>query len=746
MQGVRRVRSRSIRGSSEIPVTFAPNTDMADALQQTQQRIKQARSGLPPGVDHRGGAAARRRSSRSHLQSRGRRSRHALRCRASTSSARSSRASPAWAASTCRAARCREVEVIADPARLATLGLELRRRRAGDQTRARRGRRRARDAELPAVSRGQTIGGATRPRTWASIVLARRGCGCAMSPRCSSGTEDRVRIVRGDGRPAALINISRQIGRQHASPIADSVASTRRRCRRRCRRACDSCRCTIRRRSCARRSVGARRDADRRGARRHHPPPLSAQRPHDRDQRVVDPAHDGDHRLPDGAARPDLQPDDPGRNGDRHRAGDRRRDRGHREHRRATCALTPDRAVAIRDAMEELVWPVTTLHAHHRGRVPPARLLHGRGGAVLRRALHHAEHRRARLAGARAHADPAARRPSCSREAEPNGSAGATAPQAPRTRIPARVGARRSTRLRDRYERALGAVLHHPAAAVGGGARCWWPRASCSALGGARGFLPEMDEGAFVLDYFTPGGTALAETGPPGQDRRGDPGARPRRWRPPRGARARSWASSPPSRTRRHRGAAEAAQPARSRLFAVIDDVRAEINRAAPRLHIEFVQILSDVINDLSGAPSRWRSSSSATGARHARGVRARSRPSWRRSTAWWTCTAACSDPRRSCTCTWTARTPPAGAHSARRGTQVAAALLGVTAGEVRSATASIGSPRARPRRVRFDPRRLDVVPIFGTGRRRPRAARLARHLRRPRRARRVACARTSGR
>ncbi len=26
------------------------------------------------------------------------------------------------------------------------------------------------------------------------------------------------------------------------------------------------------------------------------------------------------------------------------------------------------------------------------------------------------------------------------------------------------------------------------------------------------GFLPEMDEGAFVLDYWTPGGTALDET------------------------------------------------------------------------------------------------------------------------------------------------------------------------------------------------------------------------------------------
>ena len=26
------------------------------------------------------------------------------------------------------------------------------------------------------------------------------------------------------------------------------------------------------------------------------------------------------------------------------------------------------------------------------------------------------------------------------------------------------------------------------------------------------GFLPEIDEGAFVIDYYTPGGTALVET------------------------------------------------------------------------------------------------------------------------------------------------------------------------------------------------------------------------------------------
>src|SRR5256886_17693146 len=62
-----------------------------------------------------------------------------------------------------------------------------------------------------------------------------------------------------------------------------------------------------------------------------------------------------------------------------------------------------------------------------------------------------------------------------------------------------------------RYERVLAGALDHPRrlgaallvlAAAGFG--LWH-------LVGT-GFLPEIDEGAFVLDYFTPGGTALAET------------------------------------------------------------------------------------------------------------------------------------------------------------------------------------------------------------------------------------------
>ena len=48
---VTRLQSRSIRGASEISITFAPNTDMAFALQQTQQRVNQAAATLPPGLD-----------------------------------------------------------------------------------------------------------------------------------------------------------------------------------------------------------------------------------------------------------------------------------------------------------------------------------------------------------------------------------------------------------------------------------------------------------------------------------------------------------------------------------------------------------------------------------------------------------------------------------------------------------------------------------------------------------------------
>lgn len=115
------------------------------------------------------------------------------------------------------------------------------------------------------------------------------------------------------------------------------------------------------------------------------------------------------------------------------------------------------------------------------------------------------------------------------------------------------------------------------------------------------GFLPEIDEGAFVLDYFTPGGTALPET-----DRQlrvveqillhtSEVEAFSRRT----GAELGLFATGQNTgdfivrlrpMNQRTRSTAE-----------VIDGVRQQIESAAPQLQIEFVQILTDVINDLAG-------------------------------------------------------------------------------------------------------------------------------------------------
>ncbi len=46
--GVRRVRSRTIRGGAEISVLFSPDSDMQQALQLVQARVNEARATLPP--------------------------------------------------------------------------------------------------------------------------------------------------------------------------------------------------------------------------------------------------------------------------------------------------------------------------------------------------------------------------------------------------------------------------------------------------------------------------------------------------------------------------------------------------------------------------------------------------------------------------------------------------------------------------------------------------------------------------
>ena len=48
--GIRRVRSRSIRGATEISAQFASNTNMVVALQMVQNRVAEITGDLPPGT------------------------------------------------------------------------------------------------------------------------------------------------------------------------------------------------------------------------------------------------------------------------------------------------------------------------------------------------------------------------------------------------------------------------------------------------------------------------------------------------------------------------------------------------------------------------------------------------------------------------------------------------------------------------------------------------------------------------
>jgi len=49
--GIRRVRSRTFRGASEISAQFVSTTDMVVALQQVQNRVGEARPDMPPDLD-----------------------------------------------------------------------------------------------------------------------------------------------------------------------------------------------------------------------------------------------------------------------------------------------------------------------------------------------------------------------------------------------------------------------------------------------------------------------------------------------------------------------------------------------------------------------------------------------------------------------------------------------------------------------------------------------------------------------
>jgi CzcA family heavy metal efflux pump len=156
--------------------------------------------------------------------------------------------------------------------------------------------------------------------------------------------------------------------------------------------------------------------------------------------------------------------------------------------------------------------------------------------------------------------------------------------------------------LEARHGRAVAWLLDHPRAALAAaGALLLGTLALTRVIG--TGFLPEMDEGGFILDYRAPTGTALAETdrqlGVLEQILRRDPdiAAFTRRTGSELG-----FAATAPNTGDFTVLLKPRAQRAAS-VYEVIDRVRAEAEVQAPAVQVEFVQLLQDVIGDLAGSP-----------------------------------------------------------------------------------------------------------------------------------------------
>ena len=117
------------------------------------------------------------------------------------------------------------------------------------------------------------------------------------------------------------------------------------------------------------------------------------------------------------------------------------------------------------------------------------------------------------------------------------------------------------------------------------------------------GFLPEMDEGGFVLDYWTPAGTSLAETDVILRDVERRIHDLPEVLAFSR----RTGAEMGLYVTEQNRGDILIRLKPRSERKRAIDDVindlRAQVEKAHPGVTFEFVQILQDMLGDLEGSP-----------------------------------------------------------------------------------------------------------------------------------------------
>jgi multidrug efflux pump subunit AcrB len=605
--GVTRVQSRSIRGASEISITFAPNTDMAFALQQTQARVNQTAQTLPSGLDIQ---VERLSPSLFPIISYNLESytaagsdpaklyeiaRYQLRPVLSRV--------PGVGRVDVQASDVREIEVIADPVRVAEQGLSYDEIAAAIQksTTVMAVGRVAQDYKQYLVVTAQE---ATSAEDVGNVVI---GKGLRVKDVASVvvGTEDHVRIVAGDGKPAALLNITRQVGGNTVA-IADSLKKAIAALQQTLPKG-DTLKVVYDQATLVREATTSVRDAMLIGAalaviilfiflRKGRITAISAASiPLTLAITVFVMSLVGQTfnlmTLGAMAIAIGIVIDDAvviSENIVRH------------------LGFTPDRDRAIREAVQELIVPVTTSTITTVVVFLPLRLLEGVVGQFFKAlsitltiavliSLVLAVTIIPLLAEAFLKAEPA----------EGAASGGAPIPahaggKAKMKGVLARVG-RGIDALADRYARSLDRLLHHT--------RLMVAAAVLLIVAGflvyklvPTGFLPEIDEGAFVLDYWTPGGTALTET-----DRMVHIAERILLETPEiESISRRTGAELGLFATEQNRGdiVARLRDPKERKRSSqeVIDEVRVKITSAAPRLRIEFVQILGDVINDLAGA------------------------------------------------------------------------------------------------------------------------------------------------
>ena len=266
-------------------------------------------------------------------------------------------------------------------------------------------------------------------------------------------------------------------------------------------------------------------------------------------------------------------------------------------------------------------------------------------------------------------------------------------------------------------------------------------RTSCSAAS-PTGFLPEIDEGAFVLDYFSPGGTALAET-----DRQVHIVEQILLATPEiTGISRRTGAELGLFATEQNRGDIDVRlkpEGERDRSIAeVIDEVRDEGRRRPCRACASSsCRSSRDVINDLAGAARPVEIKLFGADLDALEAYAKKLEPKLSKVDGIEDFFNGVSEPSAELTMTINhgrgeSRRPDA---ASRSRDAVSGALLGVPAGEVRLEDRSVGVRVRAPDSVRFDPLQLGALPIVSPATQDDGAARRAGDASsRPRRARQL--------